>query len=237
MYKIATENTVWAMPEIAIGLFPDHGSSYFLNQIDENRFGKLGLYLALTADQMTGKDLVITGLAQGFIDLKKLDKLKIELSSAVSDLDISNILENSEEASKDWLNLQNLSYFSRLPDINKHFSKNSIPEIMDSLKSDQSKFAQSTFSKLDSYPKSSLYVTYEQQTRGKTLSLDEVFKMEWGIGCQMMHEKDFFEGVRAKLVDKDNAPVWVDDSWDESLERYFKCAHNETGESWEISKD
>lgn len=120
------------------------------------------------------------------------------------------------------MNLHNLTYFARLSDINKHFSKHSIQEILESLKSDPSKFAQSSFAKLASYPKSSLYVTHEQQTRGKTLSLEEVFKMEWGIGCQMMHEKDFFEGVRAKLVDKDNAPVWVDETWDESLERYFK---------------
>lgn len=87
-YRVATERTMFAMPETAIGLFPDVGGGYFLPRLQ----GKLGLYLGLTGFRLKGKDVAKAGIATHFIESKDLEALEKELLATQNSSDVANVL-------------------------------------------------------------------------------------------------------------------------------------------------
>uniref|UniRef100_A0A665W3V0 3-hydroxyisobutyryl-CoA hydrolase n=1 Tax=Echeneis naucrates TaxID=173247 RepID=A0A665W3V0_ECHNA len=159
-FRVATEKTTFAMPETAIGLFPDVGGGYFLPRLR----GKLGLFLAMTGFRLKGRDVQRAGIATHFVESKKF---KCEL-----------------------------------------FSSSSVEGIMQNLKADGSEFAKKQAETLSKMSPTSLKITYKQQQAGASLSLQDVLVMEYRLTQACMKGCDFYEGVRAVLVDKDQNPVW-----------------------------
>ncbi|SPQ95113.1 unnamed protein product (mitochondrion) [Plasmodiophora brassicae] len=199
-FRIATENTVWAMPETAIGLFPDVGASYFLPRLK----GQLGVYLALTGASLKGADVFHAGIATHFVPSHLIPTILDRIQELQPDPGSVNyaIRERHypEPPSQGFLAMQ--------PVIDQCFSKSSVEAIIDELKSTGTQFGQAVVDKLEQMCPLSLKVAFKAIRAGKHLSLEQCFQMEYRLARHFLDSPDFYEGVRAALIDKDKRPKW-----------------------------
>lgn len=198
-YRIATEKTLFAMPETAIGLFPDVGGSYFLPRLKDN----IGLYLALTGFRLKGEDVKRTGIATHFIKSENLKNLEQKLyeSNYLSRETIDKILSDMcENVSGEY----NTTKISKIFTLNK-----SIEEIIQDLKADDSEWAKDQLKTLAKMSPTSLKITVKQLNLGSKLSLKECFELEHQLCLRLTSfNSDFMEGVRCVLVDRGDKPKW-----------------------------
>ncbi|XP_022799020.1 3-hydroxyisobutyryl-CoA hydrolase, mitochondrial-like [Stylophora pistillata] len=188
-FRVATEHTVFAMPETAIGLFPDVGGGYVLPRLK----GKLGLYLALTGHRLRGYDIKHAGVATHFVRSEKC----------------------SDERQKEFV-LEKYRH-----QINSCFDKPTVEDILQALRDDGSDWAVKQVKS-----PTSLKITLRQLQEGESLSLGDCLKMEYRLTQRCMEDNDFYEGIRAVLVDKDNNPKWkpgsLADVSNDKVDSYFK---------------
>ncbi|KAL0964018.1 hypothetical protein UPYG_G00316570 [Umbra pygmaea] len=205
-FRVATEKTLFAMPETAIGLFPDVGGGYFLPRLQ----GQLGLFLALTGFRLKGRDVQRAGVATHFVESQKIAALETELVSlkVLSIEEISRVLDSyqkqsSLDAEKPFILKQHIDEIDRL------FQSNSVEGIVNNLKTEGSSFSQNHVETLTKMSPTSLKITLKQLHLGSNMTLQEVLVMEYRLSqACMMEGSDFYEGVRAVLVDKDQSPKW-----------------------------
>lgn len=217
-YRIATERTVFSMPETIIGYFNDAGSSYFLSRLGNN----FGIYMGLTGAQVKGSDTKKVGLATHFIESKKLEELEKNLIRCKTNEDVETVLDYSSEPPSLDTGLEAI-----LPNINKCFGSNTVEKIYKSLQQDGSDWAKKTLNTLKVNSATAIKVSFRSITSGKHISLRDCLKMEMCLTIN--HSADSLEvkeGVRAVLIDKDFKPNWsrksIYDVTDEDVERYFK---------------
>ncbi|XP_005181164.2 3-hydroxyisobutyryl-CoA hydrolase, mitochondrial isoform X1 [Musca domestica] len=198
-YRVATERTLFAMPETAIGLFPDVGGSYFLPRLE----GKIGLYLGLTGFRLKGEDVLKAGIATHFCESSKLSDLESALLNCPDADEVPEILSkfNSPSAKPFVLTPQ-------MEQINNCFSAESVEEIVENLKKDGSEWATKTLQTMSKMSPTSLKVTFRQLELGSKLSLPQCLNMEYRMVVRHLENSDFKEGVRALLIDKDQKPNW-----------------------------
>lgn len=207
-FRVVTENTKMAMPEITIGLFPDIGASYFLKKCP----GQLGKFLALSGARLNGSECISANLADYY--LKDEDKSQVlqqmsELAFTSPEEDKENIdkilhslkFENSEENNQ----LQQEEQF-----IQKMVSCQDAHELYSFLKDydAENKWQEILQKSMLHASPTSLALIYEQFKRSEAYSLEKCFEMEWIMACQCCLHHDFPEGIRALIVDKDNQPRW-----------------------------
>lgn len=205
MFRVATETTMFAMPETAIGLFPDVGGGYFLPRLG----GKLGIYLALTGFRLKGRDVVRAGVATHFVDSAKLEVLEqrlLDLQPATPH-HISYLLNDFDEMSTSDLS-EEFVLKPHLEKINTLFSGKTMEEIFEALEKDGSEWALKELEGLKKKSPTSMKITLRQLQEGATMDLQECLQMEYRMSQGCVGDKDFYEGVRAVLVDKDNNPKW-----------------------------
>lgn len=227
VYRVATEKSVFAMPETAIGLFPDVGSSWLLPRLP----GKLGLYLGLTGHRLEGRDLYKAGIATHFVCSAKLEELENDLlrlkNADLKKIDalLTRFQEQWEQDFKKEFSLK--PYIGR---INSVFGAESVEKIIETLKNDQSEWAKKTLEVLTKVSPTSLKVAYSQYHKGINMSLPDCLKMEYRIVQNFMNNHDFFEGIRALLIDKDNNPKWkpstLSEVTEQLVESYFEAPAN-----------
>ncbi len=199
-YRVATDCTTFAMPETGIGLFPDVGGSYFLPRMP----GATGMYIALTGKRLKGADCVALGLAQAFVPRDRLADLETGLTQTHGTLeDIDRIVKGFAQPVTD------APIESERANIDKHFGKDSVEAIIDSLAADGGEWATAKRETLKIKSPLSLKVTFQQVKIGGTLSMEDCMKMEWRMANRFSLAQDFYEGVRALLIDKDNKPQWA----------------------------
>lgn len=228
-YRVATERTVFAMPETNIGFFPDVGSTYVLPRLK----GGIGNYIALTGARLHAHDLIYTGLATHYIPSKDLDcVMDAIVANSMRDPDgsishdcVASALEKYHEDLD-----ENESYLSRHQEqIDEAFQdKTCLEDIIDTLKRNPTEFTMSTLERMGTMSPTSLKVTLDSMNRGKELqSLGECLQMEYRMSQVAMRRKsDFYEGIRALLVDKDKKPKWNPDNLssvtDDIVASYFE---------------
>ncbi|KAL1122152.1 hypothetical protein AAG570_003557 [Ranatra chinensis] len=222
-YRIATESTVFAMPETQIGLFPDVGGTYFLPRLA----GKLGLYLALTGDRLKGMDVVKAGVATHFCQSKDIPDLfnaLINIEGSPCDLE-ANVLSKFTVDPRTHV----FSLSTHIPTIDRIFSLPSVEQMMEELERDGSEWCLTTLKRLKTMSPISLKVTKKALEFGAVMSLQECLQMEnriAGAAVEARISADFYEGVRALLIDKDKKPKWSPQNLtlvtDEMVEGYFK---------------
>ncbi|XP_075144629.1 3-hydroxyisobutyryl-CoA hydrolase isoform X2 [Haematobia irritans] len=198
-YRVATERTLFAMPETAIGLFPDVGGSFFLPRLQ----GKLGLYLGLTGYRLKGEDVLKAGIATHYCESSKLSDLESALLNCPDADEVPDILSKFNMPSAKPFVLQ-----PQLDQINNCFSGESVEEIIENLKKDGSEWATKTIQTMTKMSPTSLKVTFRQLELGSKLSLPQCLKMEYRLVVRHLENSDFKEGVRALLIDKDQKPQW-----------------------------
>lgn len=198
-YRVATERTMFAMPETAIALFPDVGGSYFLPRLS----GKLGCYLALTGDRIKGSEVLKAGIATHFVDSKTLPQLEDELMKCQN---TDNINATLKKFSVDDGKQFGLAPF--LDKINHCFAADTVEGIYTRLEQDNSEWAHKTIKLLNKMSPTSMKVTLKQLEKGSKMTLLECLQMEYRMAVNTVNKKEFYEGVRALLVDKDQKPLW-----------------------------
>lgn len=191
--RIVTERTKMAMPETAIGLFPDVGGGYFLSRCGESAVG-VGEYLALTGQLLSGPEAVLIGLADVLIESQKLVAIW------------NDPLSFAPPA-------KNRQPITHLDVMQKHFSHATIQDIVQSLQQDDSDWAKDAVVKLQKNSPLMLAVTLEQIRRARQMSLADDLRMERDMvfhsfaGTPNKHS-DTVEGIRALVIDKDHTPKW-----------------------------
>ncbi|XP_064086611.1 3-hydroxyisobutyryl-CoA hydrolase, mitochondrial-like isoform X2 [Macrobrachium nipponense] len=221
-FRVATERTLFAMPETGIGLFPDVGGSHFLPRLG----GRLGMYLALTGHRLKGRDVLKAGVATHVCDSSRIGELEEQLLKLDSPYpeDIQAMLSKFQEESTFSKN-EPFSLQPVLPQIQKCFSGGSVEEIISNLEKDGSEWAEKQIKTLSRMSPTSLKVTFEQIERGAHLTLQECLSMEHRIVSRIFKGHDFKEGVRALMIDQDNKPSWSPASLaevsTEKVEEYF----------------
>ncbi|NWS89963.1 HIBCH protein, partial [Toxostoma redivivum] len=226
-FRVATEKTVFAMPETAIGLFPDVGGGYFLPRLS----GKIGYYLALTGSRLKGRDVLRAGIATHFVESEKLPALEKDLIAlkSPSKEKIADLLNSYHM--KCTIDQEKFSLDEHMEKINSIFSANSMEEIVKRLKQDGSPFAMKQLETLNKLSPTSLKLTLRQLREGASMSLQEVLRMEYRLSQACMKGHDFYEGVRAVLIDKDQSPKWkpaaLEEVSDEFVDNCFKPLGND----------
>jgi enoyl-CoA hydratase len=196
--RIATERTTYAMPETGIGLFPDVGGGWFLPRLP----GETGTWLALTGARLKAADTVFLGIHSHFLPTDALDAFRLILSAdPAHPIDVADGLEaNPGEAP--------IAPF--LPLIDSLFGFDTVEEILAALRADGTDWARAQLKALEAKSPQSLKVTLRQLRIGRGLqSFAENMAMEYRLGGRIVRTHDFQEGVRAVIVDKDNAPRWA----------------------------
>ncbi|MGO4203992.1 enoyl-CoA hydratase/isomerase family protein [Rhodococcus sp. TAF43] len=212
--RVVTEKAGLAMPETAIGFFPDVGASYFLPRLT----GATGMYLGLTGARASGADAVVAGLATHFVPSDKLDALADEIRAIRSGGDVVATIErHATEAPASEM-------ADQLDEIDRVFGSGSVADMVARLTGDD-EWTKATREALATVAPSSLWITAELVRRGADLTLEQCLDLELALGAEVTRNADFIEGVRAVLVDKDRNPSWnppsVDDIDAEAIEALF----------------
>jgi len=192
-YRVATEHAAFAMPETAIGFFPDIGATFFLPRLP----GELGRYLGLTGARVTGADAVHAGFATHFVPRSGLQALSQALAT-----DGPGALGSHNTT------LPAFSLSAQRAAIDQCFSPNSVREIVQRLEALGDEWATKTLGMLRTVSPSALCWTLEALRRGANLTLPQCQAAELALTRTTMRHPDFAEGVRAMVVDKDRKPNW-----------------------------
>ena len=195
-HRVVTARTTFAMPETCIGLFPDVGGSYFLSRLP----CAMGQYLGLTGHRLKAADCVALGIAQAFLPRDRLQALEAALAERADD--VTGLINSFAVPAGD------APIVTQRAAIDRHFGHDSVEAIFASLRSDPDAWAVQQISSLEKYSPLALKITFRQIRAGATLSFDDCMRMEWRLASRVADGHDFYEGVRALLVDKDNAPAW-----------------------------
>lgn len=196
-YRVATERTVFAMPETTIGLFPDVGGGRYLSRLR----GRVAQWLALTGARLDGADCVALGLANFYIPSERLDALKEQLCAEPHKAE-SLLAGAAEPAPK-------AKVLEVLPLIDRLFASDIYEDILAALAADGGEWATEQLKVLAGKSPTACKVSLRMlvESPRQPHFLDEM-KMEYGIVARMFKHDDFYEGVRALLIDKTGDPQW-----------------------------
>jgi enoyl-CoA hydratase len=196
-FRIATERTTFAMPETGIGLFPDVGGGWFLPRLRDHA----GLWLALTGARIKAADCFALEIATHVVASASVTDLKAAI--AASPDHISEALAPFET------DPDPAPIAAHLADIERLFGQPSLEDVFAALETDGSDWAKAQLASLATKSPQTMKVAFRQLAiGGKLTSFADNMAMEYRIGARVVHKHDFIEGVRAVIVDKDNAPRW-----------------------------
>jgi enoyl-CoA hydratase len=214
-HRVAGDRYQFAMPEVGIGFFPDVGATWFLPRMP----GETGAYCALTGDRFNAADACAAGIATHRVPSDRFPALLEGLSGTVAvDAVISAFSEPAGQG----------PILSRRAAIDRLFAPDSVEDILAALdreNGENREWAQSTAATIRTKSPLSLKLALAQVRRGRAWDFDACMKTEFRIVSRVIHGHDFYEGVRAVIVDKDNAPKWrpatLDGITDADVERHF----------------
>jgi len=193
-YRVADNTAVFAMPETGIGFFPDVGGSYFLPRCP----GETGMYLALTGTRLKVADTRYVGVSTHIAPQAQWNGIVDRFAAGDAPEHALAIFDNKIPA----------PLAEHRTQIDRLFSAESIEAIMISLDADSDEWARVTAATIRTKSPTSLKLTFREMRKGKELSFDECMRMEYRMANRVLAGSDFYEGVRAVIVDKDNAPNW-----------------------------
>jgi enoyl-CoA hydratase len=222
-YRVATENTRFAMPESGIGLFPDVGGGWHLSRLG----GRLGQFLALTGARLDGAECVWAGIATHYLPAEKLAEAKariIEHPDRIGGI-LSELAVTPPEARIE----------GNAALIKKHFASDRFEDILASLEEEDSEWAAKELATLRSKSPQTCKVALRQLADSAKLdSFADNMRMEYRIASRVLTRPDFAEGVRAVIVDKTHDPEWnpatAEEVSDELIDSIF--APLPEGEEW-----
>jgi enoyl-CoA hydratase len=217
-HRVATERTLLAMPETNIGLFPDVGTSYALSRLP----GEFSAYLGLTGARLKAGDLLALGVATHIVAGDRMAACRDDLIAHVGHLNTLDAIEQVLRHHRAPPGQAEVT--ARRPLIDRCFGHERVEDIMAALDANSDPFATHAAATLRTMSPTSLKLTLKELRKGASMTFDECMIMEYRLSQSVLAGHDFYEGVRAQLVDKDRSPKWypatldaVDDSAIDSL--------------------
>lgn len=214
-HRCAGDRYSFAMPEVSIGFFPDVGATWFLPRLP----GELGAYCALTGERLSAADGVTATIATHRVASARFSELREALCNAVP---VDATLAAFSEPPGELKVLRQRSAIDRL------FKGDRVEDILAALDAEtgaDAEFARATAATIRTKSPTSLKIALAQVRAGGSLSFQACMQTEFRIVSRVIHGHDFYEGVRAVIVDKDNAPRWrpatLADVSDAEIERHF----------------
>ncbi|MBO0748927.1 MAG: enoyl-CoA hydratase/isomerase family protein [Porphyrobacter sp.] len=196
-FRVATENTLFAMPEGAIGLFPDVGAGWYLPRLK----GRTGAFMALTGARLDGSECLWAGLATHYLPSERLAEVKARIVETPGE--IATILNELSVEPPQARIAGNAGKIDRL------FARDGLEEIIAALEADPSEWAAKELKAVTAKCPTTAKVALREFAEGARRSdFAAEMRAEYRLAARMMLRPDFAEGVRAVLIDKDNAPRW-----------------------------
>lgn len=194
-HRIASPDLIWAMPETGIGFFPDVGTNYILSRLTDG----IGNYLGLTGKRINIETASELKFIDYIVDKSNFNLLIAELST--SNLSIEDSIKKFSLPRKKVNSLEKNQ-------IQTHFHQKSLAKILGSLQKCQSAWCKQTLKDLNSKSPTSLKTTFHAISNAQFLSFNESIDLELTIAKKIIPSPDFYEGIRAAIVDKDHSPKW-----------------------------
>jgi enoyl-CoA hydratase len=194
-YRVATENTLFAMPEGAIGLFPDVGAGWYLPRLP----GRIGQFLALTGARLDGAECLWAGLATHYLPSERLAEAKALIVAEPRAIEAT--------LAELWAEPPPARLAGNAERIARLFASDRLEDILTALAADPSEWAAKELKAVTAKCPTTAKVALRQFATPRATFADEM-TLEYRLAARMMMRPDFAEGVRAVLVDKDNAPRW-----------------------------
>ena len=212
-FRVVTENTRFAMPETGIGLFPDVGGGWYLSRLP----GRVGQFLALTGARLDGDECLWTGLATHYLPSATLPEAKARIAAGHKPGGVLSALATNPPEPRIAANATRIA---------KHFASDRLEDVIASLDADDSEWAAKELAAVRTKSPLSSKVALRQLSDGRACeTFAQNMAMEYRIVSRILTRPDFAEGVRAVIVDKDNAPKWTpatpEDVSDELVESIF----------------
>ncbi len=196
-FRVATENTRFAMPETGIGLFPDVGAGWYLSRGP----GRMGRYLALTGHRLDGAECLALGFATHFLPSDALDEAKRRVTETPQA--IAAVLDELSVPAPD------AAITARVGEIDRLFASDELEEVFAALEADGSQWATAQLATLRTKSPQAMKVSLKLLLDGHAMpTFEDEMRQEYAVGSRVVQRHDFVEGVRAVIVDKDNAPRW-----------------------------
>ncbi|QQG35210.1 MAG: enoyl-CoA hydratase/isomerase family protein [Micavibrio aeruginosavorus] len=195
-FRVATENTKWAMPETGIGFFPDVAAAYYLLRAP----GSIGMCLALTGMTIGPEDALYGGFASHYVYAAALDDMMQALHDGADGVAALARFHKAPMITGPLCQHQDL--------IDECFSEDTPQAVLSALSRQPSEWAQTMAALLRSRSPLSIGVAFERMKRARGRSFDQIIEDDYVIARRFMRGNEFFEGVRAVLVDKDKSPKW-----------------------------
>lgn len=225
-HVVATEKTLFAMPEVKIGFFVDIGASYNLVRCPHH----IGLYLMLTGATISGHDMHFAGLAEAVIESDSINRMKARIAEAVAGDDgagidgqkkiVSDLLAKKHIQSTDKVFLE-----AHAERIDYCFGADSLYQILARVREDKSEWGQKTLAELEYACPFSLAVAFEQYKRVQSLDFGEVIAQDYVLATHFIQGHDLYDGIKATVIDKGQTPQWfpakLEDVSQEEVANYF----------------
>jgi enoyl-CoA hydratase len=196
-YRIATENTRYAMPETGIGLFPDVGGGWFMARLP----GRAGAFLAVTGARLDGAECLALGIATHYLPAESLDEAKARIAADPQRIDgILGQLSVTPPPAR---------IEQSRPLIDRLFASDQLEDIIAALEADDGEWAAKELATMRTKSPQAMKVSLRLLREGAAMQdfADEM-RQEYAVASRTVQRHDFLEGVRAVIVDKDNAPKW-----------------------------
>ena len=199
-YRICAEDSLFAMPETAIGFFPDIGGVYYLAQAP----GEIGAYLAITGDRIPVADIMYCGLATHYIpqDIQP-DFLKALLAFEGDDTALKTLMDEFSSTPEAASVLQDKQVL-----IDRCFGFDTVEDIVAALKAEDDPWCAEKLELLQSRSPLSVKVALQHFRMAQNDDFDSVIERDFVLAQNFLKAHDFYEGVRAVLIDRDNKPAW-----------------------------
>lgn len=194
-YRVATDRTLFAMPETGIGLIPDVGGTHALPRFP----GEFGTWAGLTGARVKGGDCVAIGYCTHFVPSAEIPALKERLAN--SHESVAEVLATFDSDPGP------LTLPALRDGIDYLFSQNQVEDIL-SLLDDGDDWAQEQAATIRRMSPTSLKLTLHALRAGEGASIEQCLKLEYRMVSAIKQGHDFYEGVRAQLIDKDRSPKW-----------------------------
>jgi enoyl-CoA hydratase len=196
-FRVATENTRFAMPETGIGLFPDVGGGWYLSRLP----GRVGEFLALTGARLDGAECLYLGMATHFVTQAALDEVKARIAEHPGRAE--GVLGNASTPPPEPRIAANAGAINRL------FASDDYESVLAALEADSSEWAAKELATLRTKSPQACKVSLRLLAEGRRMaSFADEIRQEYAVAARVAVRHDFREGVRALLIDKDNSPRW-----------------------------
>ena len=221
-YRIACETTLFAMPETGIGFFPDVGGSYFLPRCP----GEIGMYLALTGARLKAADAMYAGIATDIMSADQQDAIIAALADGEMPGDLMSEVTGGYIVRRELEDGGPPPLSEHRAKIDRLFAGDFVEAILAGLDTEADDWSRATAATIRTKSPTSLKLTFREIREGTKLSFDDCMRMEYRMASRILLGTDFYEGVRAVIVDKDNAPKWrpaaLSDVTNKAIDAYFE---------------